>query len=155
MSVAYSPDGKQLASASGNCNDYKIIKAWDKTTKVWDAATGKLLHTLKGSSYGSGRSVVYSPDGKHLASGDSSQFIRIWDAAKGKLLRIVHGCAGTSCYSPHYNLAYSPNGKHLVSGSDDIKIWEVATGKLLNNLTDFKRNQFMAYSPDGKLLASG
>ena len=57
MSVAYSPDGKSLASGS-----------YDNTVRVWEAATGKLLLTLEGHADGV-NSVAYKPDGKSLASG--------------------------------------------------------------------------------------
>ena len=65
-SVAYSPDGRYLASG----ND-------DKTIKIWEVATGKQLRTLNGHSYRV-NSVVYSPDGRYLASGSGDKTIKIW-----------------------------------------------------------------------------
>src|SRR5205814_728452 len=70
-SVAFSPDGKRLASASE-----------DKTVKVWDAQTGRELRTLKGHS-GGVKSVAFSPDGKCLASADGSA-LKVWDAQTGQ-----------------------------------------------------------------------
>jgi WD40 repeat protein len=66
ISVAFSPDGKTLASAGG-----------DETIKLWDVTTGKVLQTLTGHS-GYVLSVVYSPDGQTLASGGRDGTIKIW-----------------------------------------------------------------------------
>ena len=66
-SVSFSPDGKQIVSASG-----------DKTLKVWDAQTGKETLTLEGHSDVVG-SVRFSPDGKRIVSGSGDKTVRIWD----------------------------------------------------------------------------
>jgi WD40 repeat protein len=66
--VAYSPDGKRLASAG---DDY--------TVKVWDAQTGQELHTLKGHT-DLVNSVAYSRDGKRIASASDDHTVKVWDA---------------------------------------------------------------------------
>jgi WD40 repeat protein len=71
-SVAYSPDGKMLASGSR-----------DQTIKLWDVARAKEQATLKGHTE-MVNSVAYSPDGKMLASGSRDQTIKLWDVATGK-----------------------------------------------------------------------
>jgi WD40 repeat protein len=69
--VAFSPDGKILASASV-----------DETVRLWDSATGAARRTLEGHS-GSVYAVAFSPDGKMLASASNDKTVRLWDSATG------------------------------------------------------------------------
>jgi WD40 repeat protein len=70
-SVAFTPDGRTLASGSS-----------DQTIKLWDVATGNELTTLRGHT-GGVNAVVFLADGKHLASGSSDTTIKVWDVAAG------------------------------------------------------------------------
>jgi S1-C subfamily serine protease/Tol biopolymer transport system component len=139
-SVAWSPDGKTLASAS--C---------DQTVRFWDAAGGKLLRTMKGHN-GCVNTVVWSPDGTTIASGGADGVILLWEASSGKLLRTVKGHdAGVTC------LAWSPDGKTLASGSFDgtIRLWAAANGNALRTLLGHQGGvRGVAWSPDGNALAS-
>ena len=68
--VAFSPDGKRIASAS---HDTKA------TVRVWDAVSGREVHALKGHTRW-GASVTFSPDGKRLASASYDGTVKVWDA---------------------------------------------------------------------------
>jgi len=66
--VVFSPDGSRIATTS-----------WDRTIKLWDAATGRELLTLRGHT-GGVVCVAFSPDGRRLASGSNDKTARVWDA---------------------------------------------------------------------------
>ncbi|MCF4969875.1 nSTAND1 domain-containing NTPase, partial [Nostoc sp. CMAA1605] len=139
-SITYSPNGKQLASAS-----------LDGSIKIWDISTGKTLTTIKDHS-NTVYSVTYSPDGKQLASASLDKSIKIWDISTGKTITTFKGHSNTV-----YSVAYSPDGQKLASASLDktIKIWDISTGKTITTLKGHSDGvRSFTYSPDGKHLAS-
>jgi WD40 repeat protein len=110
ISVAFSPDGTIVASASG-----------DATVKLWDVKAGKEIRTLTGHA-GWVWSVAFSPDGKIVASGSGDQTIKLWEVATGKEVRTLRGHALTV-----ESVAFSPDGRILASASVDatVRLWDV------------------------------
>jgi WD40 repeat protein len=141
--VAFSPDGTLVLTGSG-----------DKTLKLWDVATGKLLRSFDGH-IGEVRSVAFSPDGTRALSGSKDKTLKLWDVATGKLLRTFEG------HTFDVNsVAFSPDGARALSGSGDdtLKLWDVATGKVLRTFgnTDWLHSvNSVTFSPDGTLALSG
>ena len=99
------------------------------------------------------RSVVFSPDGKLVASAGSDKTTRIWDVQTGRMLRVldVHRDNVTS-------IAFGPGARTIASASLDktVVVSDVRTGKVLLTLQGHADDvNAIAYSPDGKTLASG
>src|SRR5262249_50005160 len=122
--VALSPDGALVAVASGTHGvlDRKPGAAW-----VYDAATGKRLHTLVAHPNGL-RAVAFSADGRALATGGHDGEVCVWEAATGQLRRRFAGHAGDVLA-----LAFSLDGRLLVSGCElrdpTLLVWDL-TGRL-------------------------
>ncbi|KAF3935035.1 hypothetical protein ABW20_dc0105325 [Dactylellina cionopaga] len=141
LAIAFSPDGKVLASAS-----------LDKTIRLWDTATGAPLQTLEGHGDWV-TSVAFSSDGKVLASASKDATVKLWDAATGAPFKTLQ---------EHMDqvsaVAFSPDCKVLASASNDatIKLWEAATGALLKVLEEhIYWVATVVFSPDSKMLVSG
>jgi WD40 repeat protein len=147
-SLAFSADAKLLATG----NAHGVVSLWD--TKL-----GKIRAKLSGHS--GMVTVAFSPDGKFLASGSTSNVfgqqadgsIRLWDVQKGTLLRtIVNSGSGVAA------LVFSPDGKKLVGGTitGSGGVWDVTTGQLLQSLTSHKDSILsLAFTPDARTLATG
>ena len=139
--VIWSPDGARLASGSE-----------DRSIRVWDVKTGKVLHTLhshNGAIYG----LAWSPDGRLLASSSDDRTIRVWDAHTGQQLQLLRGHTGQV-----YCVAWSPNGRLLASGARDgiIQIWDTMTWQQRHTIPGHTGPVYaVAWARDSQLLASG
>ena len=113
------------------------------------------IQTVMENNNGRVTSVVFSPDGKHLASGFHDSSVRVWDAFSG--VQVGEPLYGHT--SGVTSVAFSPDGKHLVSGSDDnsVRVWDAFSGEQVGEPLEGHTNGVMsvAFSPDGKHLASG
>ncbi len=139
-SVAFSPDGKRLASAGH-----------DRLVRVHDVATGKVVATCAGHARDL-RAIAFSPDGALLASSDMTGAAKLWRSADGKFVRDLQGKTnGVS------ELAFRLDGRYLASGAEDntVAIWEVSSGKRERRLYRHEGPVYaVAFSPDNNLLAS-
>ncbi len=106
-SVAWSPDGRFIASGSS-----------DWTVQIWDATTGATILTYGGHS-SSVEAVAWSPDGRHIASGSSEKTVQIWDANTGANVYTYHGHS-----SPVNAVAWSPDGRHIASAGYGVHVWQ-------------------------------
>lgn len=137
LSVAFSPNGLTLASASR-----------DNTVQFWNVSDGRPLGLLAASS----TSLAYSPVGNVIATGMTDYTINVWDATRDVVLVTLPGQHG-----PVAALAFSPNGRTLASGSWDttVRLWDVSSGGLVRTIEgSMGRVLSVAYSPDGRVLAS-
>jgi len=136
-SVAWSPDGRVLASSSS-----------DKTVHLWEVQTGQQLRILTGHS-DFVTSVAWSPDGRVLASSSSDKTICLWDTQTWQPLRTLTGHRWIV-----YSVGWSPDGSILVSCSADqrIYLWSPHQTNILEGHTEAVIS--VSYSFDGSILAS-
>src|SRR5207253_2108511 len=111
FSVAFSPDGKRLASASGD----QVYTGEPGEIKMWEATSGQELITIKGHDNESW-SEGFSPDGKRLASSSADTTVKPWDVGTGQELHHFEG-DGEQVTS----VAFSPDGQYLATGSGVAK----------------------------------
>jgi WD40 repeat protein/Flp pilus assembly protein TadD len=144
-SVAFSPDGKYLATG---CND--------NSARVWEATTGTQVAQVSHGDWV--RSVAFSPDGKYLATASDDNSARVWEAISGReVTRMNHEDCVTA-------VAFSPDGEYLATGTEDntARVWQRIGGEEVARISykevalmsheDWVRS--VAFSPDGRYLAT-
>jgi WD40 repeat protein len=130
--VAWSPDGKRLASVLYTSGDHLVV--------VWDAGTGQRLSTMRGHN-DNVDAIVWSPDGKRVASASLDNSVRIWDPVTGEETFVLRGNAGM-----FYDVSWNPDGAQLAAACSDgqIWIWDATPG--------FKQNPTMRPAPSSPAL---
>jgi WD40 repeat protein len=139
--VAYSPDGKTLAVATGN------------VIRLWNTATWQVRATLRGHDSSPVQAIGFSPDGKLLAAGDRDSLVIISDVATGRKRAALKDCRGlVSC------VGFSPDGRYLAAGGSfcTTTLWRTAGWRVQGRIRKHTEDlTCLAFSPDGKYLGTG
>ena len=145
--VAFSPDGRRMASAYGQA-DKPIGGA-----SVWEAATGARMARLnyEGRVY----AICFSPNGEWIVSGNDDDTARVWNAVTGQeAIRVSHPSQVNA-------VAYSPNGQWVASGygrrgekTGGVIIWKAATGEEIVRIQEINAVMDVSFSPDGQRIVS-
>jgi WD40 repeat protein len=182
LCVTFSPDGKTLASASSWGKDNGLVNLWDMSAKpvktrlriksvantvafapdgktlagawedvrLWDVATG-LERAVYTTNAGRIDSVAFSPDGKTLAIGNADRTVKLWELGSDRERSYAH-------HNKVGWVAFSADGKTVTSGSGldgAVKLWNVAPAQEPATVQQKGEVISVAFSPDGKVLASG
>ncbi len=151
LGVSFSPDGTRLLSTSS-----------DGTVRQWGVATGREVEPPYDRHSGDVTAAVFSPDGRWVASAGTDRTVRVWQATGRQDVAVLHGHTG-----PVAGLAFAPDGRRLASVSHrtrlvgeavdgTIRVWDVDPQATLPVLRGHGSYVYpVAYSPDGRWIASG
>jgi WD40 repeat protein len=146
VSVAFSPDGRRLASAG-----------YDQIVRLWDTTTGHEVLSLRRHTGIVGR-VLFSPDGQRLASASADGTVKIWDATSFDEKSQPHMQTIGGHEGDFYGLDFSPDSRWLASASTDglIKLWDLQTGQMIRSFAGHTEPALcVAFDPKGTHLISG
>ncbi len=137
-SIAFSPDGNTIATAS-----------MDNSIMLWNVEAGNEIKILKGHSFFV-NTIAFSSDGKTLVSGSSDKTIKLWNITSGIEIKTIN-----ANQSDLRSVMFSPDGKIIASGglAGQVKLWDAKTGQELQNIKSNYSIYSLSFSPDGKTLA--
>jgi WD40 repeat protein/serine/threonine protein kinase len=133
--AAFSPDGARILTASR-----------DKTAKLWDAVSGKLIASF--AHQDGVNNAVFSPDGARILTASADHSAKLWDAASGRLI-------SSFAHRDRVNDAvFSPDGGRILTASADntAKLWDAASAKLIASFAHEGAVEDAVFSPDGSRI---
>jgi WD40 repeat protein/DNA-binding SARP family transcriptional activator len=141
-SVAFSPDGKYVATAGSARNNAAIL---------WNADTATEIRSFGGHTGGVNQ-LTFSPDGKYILTGSDDGTAKLWDVATGQEIHTFSGHTNNVL-----SVAFSPDGKYVLTGSRDrtAKLWETATGDEKRTFIMDGQVSSVAFSHDGNWILLG
>ena len=127
--LAFSPDGKTLATGSGRASRSGEIK-------LWNGADGALVREFAAPHSDAVTALEFSRDGQFLASGATDRFVKVHSVADGKHIKSFEGHTGHVL-----GVAWQANGRRLSSAGADnaIKVWDVVTGEQQRTIAGLKK----------------
>jgi WD40 repeat protein/DNA-binding winged helix-turn-helix (wHTH) protein len=137
--VQFSPNGKLLA-----------IRGHDQSIQILDAADKRAVSTMKGHTDWV-MDFQFSPDSNSLVTASKDRTAKLWDVRTGKVLRTLKGHEDEI-----FEVDFSPDGTTIATGSNDdtLRLWDVASGFEIAKIRAPNDVKALAYSPDGRKLAS-
>jgi WD40 repeat protein len=135
--VAFSRDGRQLASAGG-----------DGAIQIWDCRSGGVVQRIAAHP-GYVSCVAFHPDGRHVASVGADRQVAVWDLTTGAAV-FRRPCDGMHVYGTAYATAFSPDGRHLAAGNDGVvRLWDWRQDQVLQISRARKTRISVAFCGDG------
>jgi WD40 repeat protein len=151
MGVAFSPDGRHLATVSGGVLAVPLVATKPGDLMIWDAKDGALIRSVRGHDAPL-TAVAYSPDGRTLATSSWDRTVMLWDAETGTRRSTLAGHQDWVCH-----VVFDHTGNKLATAGADgtVRLWDVASGRSLASFRGHKQSvACVAFDPIDERLAS-